>query len=202
MKTKVKVNCSECTKEYEIDKGHLSIIRKRNSKNYCSNECKNGTLEERFWSKVDIGKKEDCWLWRGNFRSNGYGQIRLKGKTLSAHRVSYELMFGAINDIKMFVCHKCDNPICVNPNHFFLGTNSDNMKDAYKKGRINPIPPVGNKFKKGDKAKNSVLTDEQVLQIREMINNGDSVKDISLLFLVSRYKITDIKRGRSYINVH
>lgn len=91
------------------------------------------TLEERFWEKVD--KTGDCWEWTGFKNRQGYGQFQVSTKNgQPAHRVSFELANGKIPD-GMHVCHKCDNPPCVRPDHLFLGTPSDNMKDMVKKGR-------------------------------------------------------------------
>jgi hypothetical protein len=88
---------------------------------------------ERFWSKVN--KTETCWNWTAAIRGNsGYGAFKLKGRVISAHRVSYELAFGAI-DREACVLHKCDNKLCVKPNDLFLGSKEDNVKDMDAKGR-------------------------------------------------------------------
>ena len=88
----------------------------------------------RFWDKVDK-YGEFCWLWRGA-RRDGYGMFWFKGKIVSAHRVSWELRFGGI-PVGMQVLHKCDNRLCIKPEHLFLGTQADNLLDAVKKGRLN-----------------------------------------------------------------
>lgn len=84
---------------------------------------------KRFWDKVDIKEPDDCWEWQAGFNgrygsfNNGY-----------AHRFSWELHNSKIPD-GMYICHTCDNPKCVNPNHLFAGTQKDNMQDMVKKGR-------------------------------------------------------------------
>ena len=87
---------------------------------------------ERYWNKV--GKTEDCWLWTANKFKGGYGQYQFLGKPNGAHRISWIIHYGEIPK-GMHVLHRCDNPPCVNPNHLFLGTHTDNMKDKAEKGR-------------------------------------------------------------------
>ena len=91
-------------------------------------------LEERFWANVDKEGNGACWMWRGTKTSYGYGKMRDHYKHVGTHRVSYMLNVGPIPS-KMHVLHKCDMPACVNPDHLFLGTQADNMKDMFKKGR-------------------------------------------------------------------
>ena len=92
----------------------------------------NRTPEERFWSNVD--KSGECWLWALRVDREGYGRFKLDGRYVGAHRFAYERSVGPISD-GMHVCHHCDNPRCVRPEHLFVGTASDNAQDRQRKGR-------------------------------------------------------------------
>lgn len=91
-------------------------------------------VEERFWSKVSKCECDKCWEWTASLNSKGYGRMNMQGRTGLSHRLSWLIHFSEIPD-GLDVLHHCDNPKCVNPNHLFLGTHSDNMRDMVKKGR-------------------------------------------------------------------
>lgn len=122
---------------------------------------------ERFWEKVNSSEGVDrCWNWTGGCNTPGYGQIRMgdgiKSKRMLSHRVAYELAYGEIPD-GLLVCHRCDNPLCCNPTHLFLGTNADNAKDKVSKGRQ---ARGGNISRPGEKHPNHKLNNEKVAYIR------------------------------------
>jgi len=95
---------------------------------------------ERFWSKVS--KTSECWEWTAQIMSNGYGRFYYQGRQQAAHRVSYLLATGTYPG-EFQVCHTCDNRKCVRPEHLWLGTRSDNMKDCFNKGRAVIPRPTG-----------------------------------------------------------
>ncbi len=96
---------------------------------------------KRFWNNVD--QAGDCWKWKACKDPNGYGQMSMLGKNIRSHRLSWIIHYGPIPK-GLFVCHRCDNPECTNPKHLFLGNNLDNMKDAYKKGRLKNLTGPSN----------------------------------------------------------
>lgn len=91
---------------------------------------------KRFWEKVDIRGQEECWPWLGS-TDGRYGSFWHRGKKVKASRFSLALKIGAPLESGQYACHHCDNPICVNPGHLFVGSLSDNTRDAVRKGRIN-----------------------------------------------------------------
>ena len=127
-----------------------------------------GSPRERFLAKVS--KTAGCWLWTGATNYKGYGALRIDGKNVFPHRFSYELYIGNVPE-GVFVCHKCDNPSCVNPAHLWLGTNTDNVQDMVKKMRHTI----------GERNPMAKLTKEQVIKIRKLKDNH-SLSQLAKLF--------------------
>lgn len=93
-----------------------------------------GEFRQRFDASFQRAEGNVCWIWTGLLQKSGYGVIKRKQKAVRAHRAAYELYVGPI-PTGLHVLHRCDNPPCVNPQHLFLGTHVDNMRDMEKKGR-------------------------------------------------------------------
>lgn len=134
---------------------------------------------------------DGCIIWLGGRANKKYGAIKFKGKQLSTHRVSYELCIGDIPE-GLMVCHSCDNMICVNPDHLFLGDAKDNKHDSVQKGR----------HARGITSGNSKLVEYDIRQIRCLLQEGELTEDfIGSLFGVTQMTVNDIKRGKSWKHV-
>jgi hypothetical protein len=144
-----------------------------------------GTLEQRFWSKVI--KQEGCWRWTAN-KHKGYGMIRLGGTQpkVAASRVSWIIHFGGIPD-NLHVLHRCDNPECTNPEHLFLGTHADNMRDKEEKQRARPEGWLESCKESARRRKR--LTHAQEANIRNLHAAGASIHGLSRMYEVDRNQI-------------
>ena len=154
--------------------------------------------EERFWPYVQ--KTESCWLWIGKKDRRKYGMVNLyredtdKIMSTGAHRLSWKIHNGDIPQ-GMLVCHKCDNPSCVNPCHLFLGTYKDNVRDMDAKGRRKTISMPG--------ALNPAakLTNEKIEEIRAIYNTGKvSQETLARLFGVGQSSISRIVLNTAWCN--
>lgn len=127
----------------------------------------------------------DCWIWEGNRDSCGYGRIKSLGKLFSVHRIAYELWVGQVGD--NFVLHKCDTPSCFNPDHLFLGTQTDNMKDMTKKGR-GVVPKLS-----GEKHPSARLSDKD---IEAILLDSRSQYVIAKEYGITQPHVSNIKNGK------
>lgn len=126
-----------------------------------------------------------CWLWDGGVKPNGYGWVNWRRKVYNVHRFFYEHLVGPI-PTGMQINHKCDTPLCVNPDHLFVGTQTDNIRDmmAKKRGLV------------GDLGPGAVLTEVEVLQIVDIVNaKVISLKSIAKAYGISENVISSIRTG-------
>ncbi len=144
------------------------------------------TLRERF--DLYTKKSEGCWTWVGYTDPNGYGRLNIKNAPILAHRISYEIHYGNIQD-GLCVCHKCDNPRCVNPDHLFLGTQADNIADMEQKGRAR---------KRGLRGADSPLAKIGEKDVREIRDTDTSAAKLGKKFGVSPTTIWDIRHRKSW----
>jgi len=142
-----------------------------------------------FWSKVK--KTRGCWVWYAARNNMQYGQIFLNGKVRYAHRISYEIANGPIRN-GLWVLHSCDNPPCVNPNHLFLGTHTDNVQDCIRKGR--------DKKAYGEKAGKTKLRTDQVLRILSL-RGKMTQREIGEYFGVDHTTVGHILRRTSWAHL-
>lgn len=146
-------------------------------------------IARRFWGKVRRG--DGCWLWLAHANWGGYGFFRVGSKMELAHRVSWVLLNGQI-PADLWVLHKCDNRLCVNPAHLFLGTHADNMRDMAAKGRGKSNPHAGTS------SKWAKLTDADVLSAIRRVAAGESRRAVAKSFGVDESSIRRIVKGLSY----
>jgi hypothetical protein len=161
------------------------------------------STESRFWPKVDKRGDTECWPWQAGTFQFGHGLLRDQGRLRKAHRISWELHFGEIPD-GLCVCHRCDNPPCVNPSHLFLGTQRDNIADRDQKGRTARGDRSGSRLhpealRRGEANKGGgKLTTEQVAAMRQRYTKSPiSYVQLGKLFGVSHIMARNIVLRRT-----
>lgn len=147
------------------------------------------TLKERVEIYTQRGR--GCWTWTGHKDPNGYGRLNVKNKPMLAHRLSYEVHVGPIPAGKV-LCHRCDNPSCVNPAHLMVGEQADNVADMARKGRARK------KGLKGSAHHQALLTEELVRTIRA---SDLSARELSESLGVSKTAIYEVRSRRTWKHI-
>lgn len=176
------------------------------------------TFADRFWGRIDkSGGPDSCWPWTGPQNGNGYGVVRRDSKNRYTHRLAWELRNGQEIPPGMHACHKCDNRICCNPDHIFIGTAADNIHDCMAKGRQMSTKARSELHKRiaargdnhglrkhperaarGSRAGMAKLDEQQVSEIFARRARGELHKDIAAVFGVTACQIGRILRGTSW----
>lgn len=161
---------------------------------------------DSFYIRGSIG---ECWKWRGKPvgpRRQQYGRFSVGREIVRAHRLAFFLFHGFISN-SLFVLHRCDHPLCVNPNHLFLGTHADNIKDEVSKGRARKRPLVNGvsglvyKTGRGKHSGMRKLSEDDVLRIRQLLYQRESDTDIARKFGVAISTVSRIAHGDTWKHV-
>lgn len=171
------------------------------------------TVEQRFWSKVARGEADECWLWTGAVSSSGYGAFGAYEdcKSYGAHRFSKEMELGSRLPRHLYACHRCDNKLCVNPAHIFVGTARDNSQDLIQKGLRkaavvrnrrrgdnHPSRLMPERLVRGALHPNAVLSERSILEIR---SSRGSCAGLAASYGVSPVTISRIRRRKAWAHV-
>jgi hypothetical protein len=147
------------------------------------------SIKERFMAHVAQGP--GCWLWQASTMNSGYGQFGHRGTMRQAHRVSYELHVGPI-PAGLSILHSCDDKLCVNPAHLRPGTHSENIKEAYSRGR-RAKPDL-----RGENHPRASITFLDAIRMRDLRSAGMAVTDIARRYGVKRSLVSDVVTGRCW----
>lgn len=147
-------------------------------------------LATYFNDRVDKRGENDCWLWRGSRRTGGYGQACYRDVAYTASRIAFYLANGELGR-RDLVCHHCDNRLCCNPKHLFIGTHTDNMVDMARKGRGRVL--------RGEANPRAKLTADQV---RIILASNTPAPELARRFQVNRQNINAIRRGETWKHLH
>ena len=185
--------CLICGRLFRVD---MNVV-KRGSGKFCSRDCHNAhkrtPAETRFAANVSkTPTATGCILWQGTILSTGYGVITEHRIPVGAHRYAYKLAYGPFDE-SLCVCHKCDNPPCVNPEHLFLGTDKDNALDKVAKGRSNNP--------RGERVGGAILKEEQVIQIRNRRASGERLCDLAAEFGITRSNCWSLVHRKSWKHI-
>lgn len=194
--SRVGQTCSQCDRAV-LARGLCGLHYQRQHRNGDPNKVVSTygmTADERLRFYGWVETPEDCWEWAGGRFQRGmrYGRVSWGGVSVGAHRLAYETWVGPIPE-GFLVRHKCDNPPCINPEHLEVGTPADNARDMIERGR--------KVVTRGEARHNAKLTEDQVIQIRELYSEGVGQMDLATRFGVTNKNISAIVLGKTWRHI-
>lgn len=157
---------------------------------------------DAFWLQVEM--VGECWIWKGNV-SRRYGRTYTNGRTVRAHRHAWEIVNGPIPK-GLVVCHRCDTPLCVRPDHLFLATTAENNADRAAKGRSaqgdrHPSRMYPERRPRGEKHGMARYTAAQIQEAKSLIDSGKTLNETSRITGINKHTLSKVKRGIQWVTL-
>lgn len=170
---------------------HYQRFHKHGAPDIVLPNAKMKSIREQVWDRVKV-TPSGCWEWQGARDKKGYGSVRVKGKTRRVHRLAWELTYGGV-PVSLLVCHRCDNPPCINPEHLLAQTSKENTMDMERRIRYK------GRFKIGRIPENRKFTPAKISAIRRKYRTGTCTqKELAAKHSTSQGHISNIITERAW----